>query len=75
MARSPRPGDANYAFATDGNLLDGRLSMGGDAALMAEKRNGWILDHCDEAAFASLDPNGSLARLVTARPNPRYQLL
>ena len=41
----------------------------------AEKRNGWILDHCDEAALASLDPNGSLARLVTARPNLRYQLL
>ena len=41
----------------------------------AEKRNGWILDHCDEAVFASLDPNGSLARLVTARPNLRYQVL
>ena len=39
----------------------------------AEKRNGWILDNCDEAVFASLDPNGSLARLVTARPNLRYQ--
>ena len=41
----------------------------------AERRNGWILDHCDEAVFASLDPNGSLARLVTARPNLRYQVL
>ena len=41
----------------------------------AEKRNGWILDHCDEAVFASLDPNGSLARLVTARPNLRFQVL
>ena len=41
----------------------------------AEKRNGWILDHCDEAVFASLDPNGSLARLVAARPNLCYQLL
>ena len=41
----------------------------------AEKRNGWILDHCEEAVFASLDPNGSLARLVTARPNLRYQVL
>ena len=41
----------------------------------AEKRNGWILDNCDEAVFASLDPNGSLARLVTARPNLRYQVL
>ena len=41
----------------------------------AEKRNGWILDHCDEAVFASLDPNGSLARLVAARPNLRYQVL
>ena len=41
----------------------------------AEKRNGWILDRCDEAVFASLDPNGSLARLVAARPNLCYQLL
>ena len=41
----------------------------------AEKRNGWILDHCDEAVFASLDPNGSLARLVAARSNLRYQVL
>ena len=41
----------------------------------AEKRNGWILDHCDEAVFASLDPNGSLARLVATRPNLRRQIL
>ncbi len=41
----------------------------------AEKRNGWILDHCDEAVFASLDPNGSLARLIAARPKLRYQVL
>ena len=41
----------------------------------AEKRNGWILDHCDEAVFASLDPNGSLARLVAARPNLRFKVL
>ena len=41
----------------------------------AERRNGWILDHCDEAVFASLDPNGSLARLVATRPNLRRQIL
>ena len=41
----------------------------------AEKRNGWILDNCDEAVFASLGPNGSLARLVAARPHLRYQVL
>ena len=41
----------------------------------AEKRNGWILDHCDEAVFASLDPDGSLARLVATRPNLRCQIL
>ena len=41
----------------------------------AERRNGWILDHCDEAVFASLDPNGSLARLVATRPNLRCQVL
>ena len=41
----------------------------------AEKRNGWILDHCDEAVFASLDPNGSLTRLVATRPNLRRQIL
>ena len=41
----------------------------------AERRNGWILDHCDEAIFASLDPSGSLARLVAARPRLRYRVL
>ena len=41
----------------------------------AEKRNAFVLDHCAEAVFASLDPNGSLARLVAARPNLRYQVL
>ena len=41
----------------------------------AEKRNAFALDHCDEAVFASLDLNGSLARLVAARPNLRYQVL
>ncbi len=41
----------------------------------AEKRNAFVLDHCAEAVFASLDPNGSLARLVAARPNFRYQVL
>ena len=40
----------------------------------AEKRNAFVLDHCDEAVFASLDPDGSLARLVAARPNLRYQV-
>ncbi len=41
----------------------------------AEKRNAFVLDHCDEAVFASLDPDGSLARLVAARPNLRYKVL
>ncbi len=41
----------------------------------AERRNAFVLDHCAEAVFASLDPNGSLARLVAARPNLRYQVL
>lgn len=41
----------------------------------AEKRNGWILDHCDEAVFASLDPEGSLARLVAERPQLRCHIL
>ena len=41
----------------------------------AERRNAFVLDHCAEAVFASLDPDGSLARLVAARPNLRYQVL
>ena len=41
----------------------------------AAVRNGWILDHCDEAVFASLDPDGALARLVAARPRLRYLVL
>ncbi len=38
-------------------------------------RNGWILDHGDEVVFASLDPDGSLARIVAARPSLRYRVL
>ncbi len=41
----------------------------------AERRNAFVLDHCAEAVFASLDPDGSLARLVAARPKLRYQVL
>ncbi len=41
----------------------------------ASQRNGWILDHCDEAVFASLDPAGGLARLVASRPNLRHRIL
>lgn len=41
----------------------------------AAVRNGWLLDHCDEAVFASLDPNGTLARLVSTRPRLRYRVL
>ena len=41
----------------------------------AEKRNAFVLDHCAEAVFASLDPDGSLARLVAARPRLRYRVL
>ena len=38
-------------------------------------RNGWILDHADEVVFASLDPDGSLSRLVATRPSLRYRVL
>ena len=41
----------------------------------ASQRNGWILDRCDEAVFASLDPAGGLARLVASRPNLRHRVL
>ena len=41
----------------------------------AEKRNAWILDHCAEAVFASLDPVGSLARLVAERDFHHYEVL
>ncbi len=41
----------------------------------AEKRNAFVLDHCAEAVFASLDPNGSLALLVATRPNLCYKVL
>lgn len=41
----------------------------------AEKRNAWILDNCDEAVIASLDPGGSLARLVASHPNLWYKVL
>ena len=39
----------------------------------AEKRNAFVLDNCEEAVFASIDPEGSLARLVAARPHLHYQ--
>ena len=38
-------------------------------------RNGWVLDHCESAVFASLDPEGTLARLVAERPLLRYRVL
>ena len=41
----------------------------------AAVRNGYVLDHCESAVFASLDPNGSLARLVAVRPALRYSVL
>ena len=41
----------------------------------AERRNAFVLDHCDEAVFASLDPNGSLARLVAKCPQLRCHIL
>ena len=41
----------------------------------AAVRNGYVLDHCESAVFASLDPNGSLARLVAERPALRYSVL
>ena len=50
-------------------------SVGRVSKETAAKRNAWILDHCDEAVFASLDPSGSLARLVAARPCLRYKVL
>ncbi len=45
------------------------------SAETAERRNGWLLDHCTNAIFASLDPEGSLACLVAARPRLRYRVL
>ena len=41
----------------------------------AEKRTAFALDHCDEAVFASLNPEGTLARLVADRPGIRYRVL
>ena len=41
----------------------------------ASRRNAWILGNCDEAVFASLDPEGSLARLVAAHKDLMYRIL
>ena len=41
----------------------------------AAVRNEYILDNCRSAVFASLDPCGSLARLVAARPALNYRVL
>ena len=38
-------------------------------------RNRYILETCDEAVFASIDPNGSLSRLVEGIPKLKYDIL
>ena len=38
-------------------------------------RNSYILENCDEAVFASIDPNGSLSRLVEGVPKLKYDIL
>jgi hypothetical protein len=41
----------------------------------AAVRNEYVLDNCESAVFASLDPCGSLARLVAARPALNFRVL
>ena len=38
-------------------------------------RNRYILENCDEAVFASIDPNGSLNGLVAESPSLKYNIL
>ena len=45
------------------------------SAATAAARNKCVLDNCESAVFASLDPCGSLARLVAARPALNYRVL
>ena len=39
------------------------------SAATAAARNRWILENCDEVVIGSLDPSGSLARLIAAHPH------
>lgn len=41
----------------------------------AMARNRYILENCDEAVFASIDPNGSLNGLVAESPSLKYNIL
>ena len=45
------------------------------STVTAAVRNEYVLDNCKSAVFASLDPCGSLARLVAARPALNYRVL
>ena len=56
-------------------LVVSPVSAARASASTAMSRNRWILENCDEAVIGSLDPSGSLARLVAARPKLLYQVL
>ena len=56
-------------------LVVSPVSAARASASTAMFRNRWILENCDEVVIGSLDSNGSLARLVAARPKLLYQVL
>ena len=50
-------------------LVVSPVSAARASASTAMSRNRWILENCDEVVIGSLDPSGSLARLIAAHPH------
>ena len=54
-------------------LVVSPVSAARASASTAMSRNRWILENCDEVVIGSLDPSGSLARLIAAHPHLCYR--
>lgn len=69
------PDELRDALDSGRLLIVSPVSASRASASTSAARNRWILENCDEVVFASLDPNGTLAKLVSARPNLCHRLL
>ena len=68
------PDELRDALDSGRLLIVSPVSAARASASTAAARNRWILENCCEVVFASLDPNGTLAKLVSGRPNLCHRL-
>lgn len=69
------PDELRDALDSGRLLIVSPVSAARASASTAAARNRWILENCCEVVFASLDSNGTLAKLVSGRPNLCHRLL